>query len=177
MVTLRSSGTTGEPKRLFFTAEDLELTVDFFGVGMSTLVRAGAKVLILLPGDKPDSVGDLLARGLERIGVEGIPHGPVKDVTLTMDRIISLGIDSLVGIPTQVLALARSTAGSIIPKGMVKDILLSTDYVPSAIVRGPGGAMGLQGIQPLRHDGDGSWRRSRMRGPKRLSPPGGRSLF
>ena len=43
IVTLRTSGSTGEAKRLFFTEEDLELTVDFFHHGMSTLVRAGAE--------------------------------------------------------------------------------------------------------------------------------------
>ena len=37
IVTLRTSGSTGEPKRLFFTKKDLELTVDFFHHGMSTL--------------------------------------------------------------------------------------------------------------------------------------------
>ncbi len=41
VVTLQSSGTTGEPKRIFFTADDQELTIDFFGVGMSTLTNPG----------------------------------------------------------------------------------------------------------------------------------------
>ena len=44
IVTLRTSGSTGEAKRLFFTEEDLELTVDFFHHGMSTLVRPGQRV-------------------------------------------------------------------------------------------------------------------------------------
>ena len=30
IVTLRSSGTTGPPKRIYFTKEDQELTIDFF---------------------------------------------------------------------------------------------------------------------------------------------------
>jgi len=65
VVTLRSSGTTGESKRIFFTREDQELTVDFFRVGMSTLAGPGARVLILLPGERPGSVGGLLAAGTE----------------------------------------------------------------------------------------------------------------
>ena len=52
IVTLRTSGSTGEAKRLFFTEEDLELTVDFFHPGMSTLVRPGQRAVVLLPGEK-----------------------------------------------------------------------------------------------------------------------------
>ena len=39
----------------------------------------------------------------------------------------------LVGIPTQILTLARGTGSEVIPKGWVKSVLLSTDYVPAAI--------------------------------------------
>ncbi len=133
IVTLRTSGTTGCSKRLYFTKDDLDLTIDFFGSGMSILVKPGQRVLILLPGEKPDSVGDLLARGLARIGVESFVHGPVKDVQSAVEEIVTRRIDCLVGIPTQVLSLARSSAGQAIPRGMIKSVLLSTDYVPSAI--------------------------------------------
>jgi phenylacetate-coenzyme A ligase PaaK-like adenylate-forming protein len=133
IVTLHSSGTTGGSKRFFFTKEDLDLTLDFFSSGMSILVKPRQKVLILLPGEKPDSVGDLLARGLARIGVESFVHGPVLDVRSAVEEIITRRIDCLVGIPTQVLSLARSSAGKAIPRGMIKSVLLSTDYIPIAI--------------------------------------------
>ena len=133
VVTLTTSGTTGASKRFFFTAEDLELTIDFFHHGMSTLVSPGQRVLILLPGEKRDSVGDLLKRGLARMDVEGIVHGPVRDVEKALSDVVRFGIDCLVGIPTQVLWMARKGSGSI-PAGRVKSVLLSTDYVPRAIV-------------------------------------------
>ena len=41
VVTLASSGTTAPAKRLHFSREDLELTVDFFHHGMGTMVRSG----------------------------------------------------------------------------------------------------------------------------------------
>ena len=56
VVTLQSSGTSGTSKRLYFTEEDQKLTVDFFGVGMSTLTLPGDKVMIFLPVKKPGSV-------------------------------------------------------------------------------------------------------------------------
>ncbi|MDP0953493.1 hypothetical protein Q6283_29890, partial [Klebsiella pneumoniae] len=75
--------------------------------GMSTLVFPGQRVLILLPGEKRDSVGDLLKRGLARMNVEGIIHGPVRDVDKALSDIVRFDIDCLVGIPTQVLWMAR----------------------------------------------------------------------
>ena len=132
-VTLETSGTTGNPKRLFFTNADLELTVDFFHHGMSTLVTAGERVLILMPGESPGSVGDLLARALARMDVRGIVHGPATDPAAAIRTALDEGIDCLVGIPVQVLALARHAKG---PKlaGRIRSVLLSTDYVPKAIV-------------------------------------------
>ena len=135
IVTLRTSGSTGEAKRLFFTEEDLELTVDFFHHGMSTLVRPGQRVAVLLPGERPDSVGDLLARGLRRMDVHALVYGPVTDPVHAACAVASFGAHCLVGIPTQVLAVARSRAGAAIGKGRIESVLLSTDYVPRAIAK------------------------------------------
>jgi phenylacetate-coenzyme A ligase PaaK-like adenylate-forming protein len=122
-----------EAKRLFFTEEDLELTVDFFHHGMSTLVRPGQRVVVLLPGERPDSVGNLLARGLQRMDVHALIYGPVTSPLHTAEAIESFGAQCLVGIPTQVLGVARSRKGAAIGKGRIGSVLLSTDYVPRAI--------------------------------------------
>jgi len=132
VVTLQTSGTTGNPKRLYFTRQDLELTIDFFAHAMSAFVHAGEKVLILLPGEKPDSAGDLIAKGLERIQVKGLIHGIVKDPERTAHEIKIQQPACLIGIPTQVLRLARTQN---IPRGIIRNIILTTDYVPLAIVR------------------------------------------
>ena len=106
VVTLQSSGTTGEPKRLYFTAGDQELTRDFFGIGMSTFVRPGEQVLILLPGERAGSVGDLLRSGLERLGIVPIPYGPVRDPAHALETLNRQKADCLAGSPTQVLGMA-----------------------------------------------------------------------
>jgi phenylacetate-coenzyme A ligase PaaK-like adenylate-forming protein len=132
VVTLQSSGTTGEPKRIYFTADDQELTIDFLGVGMSVLTEPGERVLILLPGETPGSVGDLLRLGLARLGRIPLPYGPVRDPNHTLETMQSQQADCLVGSPTQVLGLARRwEPGNRAPR----TVLLSTDYVPAAIVR------------------------------------------
>ncbi len=135
VVTLRSSGTTNEAKRLHFTARDLELTVDFFRHGMATMVAPGEKVLILMPGELPGSVGDLLLQGLARLGAEGFVHGIVRDERAAITEIIAREIDCLVGLPVQVLGLARHPEAATIPHGRIKSVLLSADYVSAAIVR------------------------------------------
>jgi phenylacetate-coenzyme A ligase PaaK-like adenylate-forming protein len=137
IVTLPTSGTTGAPKRLFFTAEDQELTRDFFHWGMSTLVQPGDRVLILLPGELPGSVGNLLQDGLLRMNVEGIQHGPVVDHGRTLEMMHEQAVTSLVGIPVQVVTLAKLWEANPTLCGdlSIRTVLLSTDHVPDSIVR------------------------------------------
>jgi phenylacetate-coenzyme A ligase PaaK-like adenylate-forming protein len=130
VVTLDTSGTTGQPKRLYFTKEDQELTIDFFHIGMSTFTGPGDKVLILLPCERIGSVGDLLTMALQRLGAHPIKHGVVRDISETLAVMSEERVDCLVGIPTQVLALARHRDGL-----KLKSALLTTDHVPDAIAR------------------------------------------
>ncbi len=133
VVTLDTSGTTGAAKRLYFTPADQEATVAFFRCGMASVAAAGDRVLILLPGQRPGSVGDLLATALRRLDVHPVPHGVVGDLSATLAAIERERITGLVGIPAQVLALARwaEAAGR---RPALKSVLLSTDHVPRAIV-------------------------------------------
>lgn len=121
-------------RRVYFSRNDLERTIDFFHCGMTTLVNPGQRVLILMPGDRPGSVGDLLAKALYRLGVQGVVHGVVQDPALTIRDIVEKEIDCLVAIPTQALALVRHEKADEIPSGLIKTVLLSADYVPSPVV-------------------------------------------
>lgn len=135
IVTLQTSGTTSQPKRIFFTKEDQDLTIDFFHNGMATLVEPGDKVLILMPGQKPGSVGDLLKKGLERLGVESYIYGPVDNVNEVLKIITEKNINSLVGLPQQVFALAKYYKYNKNTDPIsLKSILLSADYVPNSII-------------------------------------------
>jgi phenylacetate-CoA ligase len=136
IVTLPTSGTTGPPKRIYFTAGDQELTRDFFHHGMSTFVGAGDRVLILLPGSLPGSVGDLLREGLARLDATGIPHGPVSDAAQTLRVMAEERVTALVGIPVQVLGLAKlalDDPGRV--PATLHSVLLSTDHLPPAVAR------------------------------------------
>ena len=131
IVTLNTSGTTGKPKRVFFTDDDQELTVDFFHHGMTTMTDETDRVLICMPGSTPGSVGDLLKKGLSRFGCSSVVYGPVRDDADALDTIINEKITCIVGIPSQMISLARlSEHAAIKPK--LKSVLLSADYVPRA---------------------------------------------
>jgi phenylacetate-coenzyme A ligase PaaK-like adenylate-forming protein len=134
VVTLQSSGTTGKPKRLWFTPADQDATIEFFRVGMSTLVERGDRILILLPGKLPGSVGALLATALDRLGTVAIPHGFVLDLPAAAADVQRHGPTCAVGTPVQLLALSRYAEVSGVPLRL-RTALLTTDHVPASLVR------------------------------------------
>jgi phenylacetate-coenzyme A ligase PaaK-like adenylate-forming protein len=67
--------------------------------------------------------------------VHALAYGPVTDPLHAARAVASYQAHCLVGIPTQVLAVARTRAGAAIGKGSIESILLSTDYVPRAIAK------------------------------------------
>ena len=132
IVTLNTSGTTGDEKRLFFTHEDLEATIDFFQYGMNCLVDENDKVMVLLPGVAQASIGDLLKKALSRSNIECVVHGLLNDVEKTAQCIEEHKITCIVGIPMQVLYLSKLKPELFYTH--IKKVLLSTDYVPDALV-------------------------------------------
>lgn len=135
IVTLNTSGTTGESKRIFFAEEDQELTKDYFHHGMKTIVDPGDQVLILMPGERPGSVGDLLATALKRFECQRIPYGPVDDDDRVLNMIFAQKINGIVGIPIQVYRLARLKEHKYPDtKTEMKSILLSSDYSSSSLI-------------------------------------------
>jgi phenylacetate-CoA ligase len=134
IITLPTSGTSGRPKRIYFSSEDQELTVDFFQIGMSTLARSGDRVLILLPGLKPGTVGQLLTIGLDRLGCKPILYGLVDDEEHVLHLIKEQSVNVLVGVPVQLLRLTRVDENKcIVGKGKIRSILTSTDVLSPVI--------------------------------------------
>ncbi len=136
VVTLDTSGTTGPPKRLFFTEEDQALTRRFFREGMASFIEPGDRVLILLPGSREGSVGEALFRALEGSGAVPIAHGPVEGALSTLTKMKTERVTCLVGVPNQVLFLARvheALGHGGFPRP--RRVLLSTDLASDALAR------------------------------------------
>jgi phenylacetate-CoA ligase len=131
VVTLETSGTSGPPKRLFFTPEDQEATTEFFRHGMSVFTHSGDRVAILFPGERPGSVGDLLAESLRRMGATPIVAGWPQDPAATAALLQRERPDVVAGAPVAVLAVARHC-----PSLRVKSVLLSSDHVAASLRNG-----------------------------------------
>lgn len=133
IVTLNTSGTSGDEKRIYFTEEDLNHTIDFFQYGMSCLTDRRDRVLVLLPSKAYGSIGDLLKKALSLSQIECIVHGVLTDPDAVEQTIIENHISCIVGIPMQVLYFSR--VKSKVFWNYINKVLLSTDYVPDVLVR------------------------------------------
>ena len=109
---------------------------------MRNLVGPSDRVLILLPGELPGSVGDLLRIGLERLGAHPLPYGIVRDPAAAIAAALAQDATSIVGIPTQVLGMARHKQGKAL-EDRIKSVLLSTDHVPAVPLSSAGSKLGL----------------------------------
>ena len=137
VVTLETSGTSGPPKRLFFTPEEQEATLDFFDHGMRLPARAGDRVLIFFPGGRAGSVGDLLARALERLGATPIPFGWPADLNAAAEALRRERPDVVAGVPVPTLAVARTHAALNRDREAmrVRSVLLSADHACDVLRR------------------------------------------
>lgn len=128
IITLRTSGSQGNPKRVFFTAEDLEATADFFTPGMALMTKPGQSVVVFMEGAGEYTIGGLLKKALARNQAECLIHGLIRDFEAAGKA--AEGADCLVGIPGQLLRLSR-----LRPDLHPRTVLLSGDYVPDSVCR------------------------------------------
>ena len=128
IVTLKTSGTTGNSKRIFFTAGDIERTVEFFSQGMQYMCKGGDTVAIFMPGLTDDGIGDQLARGLKRFGAIPMIYGAINNIDDAISFLQSANFHTVVGIPAQIRALALA-----FDEFRPKNVLLSADYVAESI--------------------------------------------
>ena len=138
IVTLDTGGSTGRPKRIYFTEEDQQLTVDFFENGMQLMADSSDRVLILMPAKVPGSIGRLLAEGLEKFGASAVCYGlpqmsPLKpdgenaaEARHLFEIIENERITGAVALPTHMAMLAKYNDGA---KTSLRWVLLSAEYV------------------------------------------------
>lgn len=125
IITLPSSGTRMQ-KRLFFSEDDMERTVDFFAKGMSTMLDKGQRVAVFMR-DGPYSVPALLKEGVAQFGGLADAFWPVSGLDEAAQY--AKGAHCIVGAPSLVRALACAC-----PRLRPKTVLLSSDYVPEASI-------------------------------------------
>lgn len=128
VVTLQTSGSTGHPKRLFFSEADLASTRDFFFSGMHSLIGSESRVLVMLPWEQDASVGDLLITSLVDRGVFSCGMWPPPGGAAIVKMIEEQGITCLVGMPHHLLYVSL-----VVGRGTLQTMLLCSDYAPAAL--------------------------------------------
>ena len=129
VTTLANSGTTRLKKRIFFSEADIERTLNFFAVGMSTMVSKGENAQILLSNRTENSLGSLLKKSLSRIGVSSEISGAIKSVSAAINE--SQYADCIIGMPDEIFFMCRTA-----PELRPKSVLLAADYIPQAVIEG-----------------------------------------
>ena len=138
MVTLPTSGSTGEPKRLAFTDGDLARTREFFAVGMAQLTASGQRVVVLLPGAaRPDGVSDLLRQALEPAGVRVYAGDAACTAESLRADMLCWRPHCLVATPGQLRALCRHAAQDAVLRELTGELrgVLASGEVLDATVR------------------------------------------
>jgi phenylacetate-coenzyme A ligase PaaK-like adenylate-forming protein len=134
MVSLESSGSTGNPKRLAFSAGDLESTVQYFSVTMGRLVEKGDRVLVLLPAAaRPAGVPGLLTVALGRLKAEcSAASWPIRP-RVFREEFLRFRPTQLVAAPAQLRVLYECRPLHSILRGSVKSILSCTEAMDRAL--------------------------------------------
>lgn len=134
IVTLATSGSTGAPKRIFFTRAEQESTVEYFQSGMAEFVFPGERVMSLFPGNSPGSLNDLLSQALIRLKTQPLLFGfptPERYEEL-LNTIVDCKVDFLVGPAETVAAAARLSRQQGRAQQLadrVRGVLLAAAYV------------------------------------------------
>lgn len=132
-VTYDTSGSTGQPKRLFFAEQDLERTINFFEHGMSTFTAKGAVVMAILPSARPSSVGRLLHEGLTRMGATCIVGNPEEGGEAMARLAHEHKVSVIVASPWHIRSLALAWAELGYAKDCIHTVLYCWDTVGPAM--------------------------------------------
>ncbi|MGD0642000.1 MAG: DVU_1553 family AMP-dependent CoA ligase [Roseiarcus sp.] len=144
VVTLATSGTSGPAKRLHFTAEDQEATIDFFHHGMALFARPGDRVAIAFAGERPGGVGDGLATAVRRLGATPLLTPLAPGPAEFAERLRAAKPDVVAGPPVPLLAAARVSASDGGAPIAIRAALLSSDHVAKSLSRAIAKAWGVE---------------------------------
>lgn len=128
--TEETSGTTGQAKRVYYSAADNERTVSFFVAGLSELVHPGEKTMICMPFTGPGGLGELIAEAIRRLGAEPLRAGIGKSYGELLDILREKRPETFVGMPVPLLSLLRLQG----KKNSLRRALVSADACPETVV-------------------------------------------
>lgn len=124
-----TSGTTGLPKRVFYTDADLENTVRLYMAGLGELIFPGDRVMICFPFSGPNGLGELIAEAIDRLGAAPLKVGTALSYGELSDLIDTMQPEVYVGMPVPLLGLLRCCG-----KRNLRRALVSGDACPKTVL-------------------------------------------
>ena len=124
-----TSGTTGLAKRVFYTENDCENTVELFKAGLGELIFPGSVTMIHFPFSGPFGLGDLIASAVRDLGARPLRLGPGLSYGEYRESMEREKPDTFVGMPVQLLSLLRACG-----RGSLRRALVSGDACPPTVL-------------------------------------------
>ena len=133
----RTTGTTGRSKRISYTQEDQERSIEFINRGFMTMdCRKGERMLIFMSGQTEGSIGDMVIKAMVPLGMDIRVYGAVTDIRDAYDALMEFRPQVVEAIPWHAAALARyGTQFGNPEREFIRSVNLSADVVPDAIVK------------------------------------------
>lgn len=129
IITDQTSGTTAAAKRVFYTAEDVQHTIDFFAAGISEMAQSGETVLITMPFSGAMGLGDLIQQAVKKIGARSLCAGYGKSYAALAALVRTHKPSCYIGFPVPLLSLARYLGAAC----SIRRALISGDVCPPGV--------------------------------------------
>ena len=123
-----TSGTTGIAKRVFYTGNDLERTVQLYEAGIGEMAGPGDCVLICMPFSGPQGLGELISEAVRRLGARPVKGGTDYSYGEIAGFIEREEPDSIIAMPVPLLSMLRANG-----RGSLRKALVSADACPPSV--------------------------------------------
>ena len=128
IISEATSGTTGLPKRVFYTMQDCRNTIELYKAGLGEFVYSGSKTMICMPFSGPYGLGELISSAIEELGAKPLKIGVGKSFRQLEEIIKAEQPDTFVGLPTHLYSIL-----TVLGAMTLKRALISGDACPSAV--------------------------------------------
>ena len=125
-----TSGTTGLPKRVFYTLQDCRNTIELYKAGLGEFIFPGNKTLICMPFSGPFGLGELIAAAVEELGATPLKVGVGKTFAQLEEIIAEEQPDTFVGLPSHLYAIL-----TVLGPMSLKRALISGDACPVSMTK------------------------------------------
>ena len=123
-----TSGTTGAAKRVFYTKNDCDNTVELFMAGLGELVFPDSVTMICMPFSHAYGLGELISEAVTRLGARPLNAGAGRSFGELKEILESEKPDTFVGMPVTLLSLLRYCG-----KGSLHSALVSGDFCSETV--------------------------------------------